>query len=250
MGMKKCASVYFWFMVALSGCSHGVNDITFIEDALVSYKRALVSAQERMILEEFAKYEHLGQSFVALFKIEEVTLEPQTKLTRASKTSMTAEVGSILTAPAVKIAGGREASISNDQGGKISLKLKAFSSDKAQKAQEYFAKRIAESNGSTKVYELSWYDEKHGKSYQACFSDSQGLCQMKEIDGLPCGDPYTYLHCVPITGHMRKYSLGEGKTVSLQGYAMVPLEYIPRFRDMMKGLEKEMGEGSVFFNQA
>jgi hypothetical protein len=226
--MDKTSFVWLGAFAILAGCSTAPSDMTFLEDALVSYKRALVSAQERIVLEEFAKYHTWGKAAVTLYHIEAVTLEPQTKLTRGSKTSLGGEVGGI-PMPIGRLTASREVAVSNDQGGKISIHLKAYEYGKTKIAQDYF-------NNTTpnEIYTITWYDEKSEMSYDAAVGGTAN----ESFKNSPCGNPHTFLHCVPITGYIVN---------DRQAYAKIPNANIVKFRTMLNGLHQKL-DGELLVN--
>jgi hypothetical protein len=221
MGNKSLMTLMIGALVMLAGCATVPNEITFLEDALVSYKRALVSAQERIVLEEFAKYHIWGQATVALYRLETVTLEPQTKLTRGSKTSMGAELSTSAT-PTGKLAASREVIVANDQGGKISVLIKPLANAMNERAQEYFKTTVP-----SEIYSLTWYDETSETSYETF----GGGTVVKDSKNSPCGNPYTFLHCVAISGYIQN---------KRQAYAQVPNDKIVNFRQMLRELRRKV----------
>lgn len=121
---------------------------TPLDDVIVDSRRAVVSASEKTLFEEFVKYKELGHTF-ALYKISEVNIKASTNNTDSSTEKAGIEFPE-------KLSASKDIAVSDAHGAEIAIKLIPVGNDPEiyGRIKEIFNK----THGKDLIYGLAYYD--------------------------------------------------------------------------------------------
>ncbi|WP_306537307.1 hypothetical protein [Geobacter sp.] len=176
--MKLIIMLLTCLSLLLPGCTcvkSSLSGNTPVDELVVIYKRALVTATEKSLLEEFVKYKEIGSTFT-LYKISEINIEATASISKSSSEKVEASIN-------FPLDGGlglsKNIEIANQEGAKIFLKLEPLANTPV--IYNEIKNIFDNTKGQNELYGIAYYNDE----YKA----------FSENDEKKCRDA---LYCIPI----------------------------------------------------